>query len=141
MSNAPDLPEIGALLPRCSNAVAPPDKFDLYCLNPKHPLGRHKAKVFQSALGFGPDDGGALRTAIIEGLQESPVVDIDDERRPGVWECTVDIAVNGPNGQRAVVRTIWEATKAPKVPRLLTLFVKKSGSRAEVPSDRARNTG
>jgi len=38
-------------LPRATEAVIPADKLVDYALNTEHPRGRHKARVFRSALG------------------------------------------------------------------------------------------
>jgi hypothetical protein len=36
-------------------------KLEDYCLNPGHPRGRHKARVFRDALGIGRSDASWLR--------------------------------------------------------------------------------
>ncbi|MDX6494137.1 MAG: hypothetical protein QOE17_123, partial [Gaiellales bacterium] len=41
------------LLPRASEAIVPAEKLVDYCLDPEHPQGTHKARVFLSALGIG----------------------------------------------------------------------------------------
>ncbi len=42
-----------------------------YCLNPEHPSGKHKARVFESALGITAKNANLLReliqTAAVEG--------------------------------------------------------------------------
>lgn len=44
-------------LPSGDQAVIDDDKLIGYCLNPEHPEGRHKARVFQSVLGRGSSPG------------------------------------------------------------------------------------
>ena len=39
-------------LPNAKNAFVDMRKLTDYCLNPHHPRGRHKAYVFQNALGL-----------------------------------------------------------------------------------------
>jgi hypothetical protein len=39
-------------LPNYRNAVIPREKLEGYVLNPMHPVGKNKAIVFKSALGF-----------------------------------------------------------------------------------------
>jgi hypothetical protein len=50
-------------LPRPERAVVDIAKIRDYYLNPKHPRGRHKAKVFASALGITQQNAGLLRQA------------------------------------------------------------------------------
>ncbi|MCY7277307.1 MAG: hypothetical protein LH702_27145 [Phormidesmis sp. CAN_BIN44] len=50
-------------------AIIPSDKLEGYSLNPNHPEGRHKAVVFQSALGIGLEESGELRVALRQALQ------------------------------------------------------------------------
>ncbi|WP_200235400.1 DUF6883 domain-containing protein [Thiohalocapsa halophila] len=39
-------------LPNANQAVVDLEKLRGYCLNPAHPRGRHKARVFAAALGI-----------------------------------------------------------------------------------------
>ena len=48
-------------LPNADQAVVDIAKLRDYCLNPLHPVGKHKARVFRSALGFTIDDAERLR--------------------------------------------------------------------------------
>jgi hypothetical protein len=40
-----------------------------YCLNPLHDEGKHKARVFASALGMTAADAGALPELLLEAVQ------------------------------------------------------------------------
>ncbi len=42
-------------LPNGERAVVDIIKLQDYCLNPAHPRGQHKARVFAAALGLTPD--------------------------------------------------------------------------------------
>ncbi|MBW4596036.1 MAG: hypothetical protein KME46_24830 [Brasilonema angustatum HA4187-MV1] len=42
-------------LPNPEQAVIDRQKLSGYCLNPEHPEGRHKARLFKSVLGIGLD--------------------------------------------------------------------------------------
>jgi len=53
-------------LPRASEAEIPDAKLRDYALNPQHPDGMHKARVFLSALGLSQDDWPGLRDQIPE---------------------------------------------------------------------------
>ncbi|KOR29243.1 hypothetical protein TI05_15475, partial [Achromatium sp. WMS3] len=47
------------------------DKLSGYCLNSEHPDGRHKAKVFMSALNLGKDDAEILKSALLKAIKEN----------------------------------------------------------------------
>jgi hypothetical protein len=51
-------------LPNGSKAVIPEGKLEDYCLNPFHPDGKHKAKVFEKALGITQEDSGELKKLV-----------------------------------------------------------------------------
>ena len=53
------------LLPFAERAVAGESKFMGYCLNPEHPYGKHKARVFKSALGITATNWQILRDAVL----------------------------------------------------------------------------
>ena len=48
-------------------------KLRSYCLNPRHPRGRHKARVFASALGITRENAGLLRQALLEAAESAEV--------------------------------------------------------------------
>jgi hypothetical protein len=78
-------------------------KIDGYALNPDHPDGSHKARVFKSALGYDRDNSQGLVDQIRDGVQRQAAVpkEIDEHgTRFGV-----DIPVTGPTGKSATVRT------------------------------------
>lgn len=54
-------------LPNLECAVIPPEKLR-YCLDPNHPTGRDKARVFRSALGLGPEDAARLEGILRQGI-------------------------------------------------------------------------
>lgn len=51
------------------NAVINPKKLTEYALNPDHPVGRHKARVFESALGFNKDNADDLLKQLYQGVK------------------------------------------------------------------------
>jgi hypothetical protein len=58
-------------LPNAERAIIPIEKLLGYCLNLKHPKGKHKARVFQSVLGITRENAECLyelvRQAAIAG--------------------------------------------------------------------------
>ena len=54
-------------LPGAERAIVDIAKLRDYCLDPHHPRGRHKARVFASALGLTQADAEILREALLAG--------------------------------------------------------------------------
>ncbi len=55
-------------LPNRHLAIVDLRKLTKYCLNPLHEEGRHKARVFMSALGVGQMDAVWLHDRILEAV-------------------------------------------------------------------------
>src|SRR5437016_5857604 len=53
-------------LPNSHKAVVGIAKLREYSLNPNHPVGKHKARVFKAALGLTPQDAEWLRERALE---------------------------------------------------------------------------
>ena len=96
-------------------------KLEAYVLNPQHRDGRHKAHVFESALGITLADPSLLRQAILAAAATSD-----------------DVAARGDNGfgnvyvlrfplqttkGSAVVLTAWIIRHGEHVPRLTTCYI------------------
>lgn len=97
-------------------------KFTEYVLNPLSEDGQHKARVFQSALGYTRENYQELIAQIRTGILSKPAI---KGTLDGYGErYTVDVMVTGPKGQ-AIVRTGWIFEPGNEVPRLTTAFVKK----------------
>ena len=52
-------------LPNYKEAVIPPEKLEKYALDPTHPVGKNKAIVFKSALGFDQSNWQLLAETIL----------------------------------------------------------------------------
>ena len=98
-------------------------KLSGYALNPDHSDGKHKARRFMSALGFGQKDAEEIERQIRALLPRckaiNGVVDKHGKRY------AVDIPMSGKNGD-AIVRTAW-IIGDDAVPRLTSIYVKESG--------------
>ena len=100
-------------------------EFDLrklteYCLNPKDPRGRHKARVFRDALGLGPADAEELRARFLNAAREGEAVLYDADNWGDRWR--IDVAISRQD-RRAMVRTIWIVRKGTLSPRFVTCWV------------------
>ncbi len=61
-------------LPNGDSAIIPMEKLVGYCLNPNHSSGKHKARVFASALGITAENADDLRELIARAAIEGEVV-------------------------------------------------------------------
>lgn len=108
-------------LPNANLAIVDPEKICDCCLNPEHPRGKHKARVFQSALGVTKVDAEKLITKIREQIQEAECE--KGERDEYGQRYTVEIGIE-INAMKAVVRTSWIIKQDERQPRLITCYVK-----------------
>lgn len=60
------------MLPFGESAIVDLAKLVDYCLNPSHPRGRHKARVFASVLGIAANDADFLRTELLLAARTLP---------------------------------------------------------------------
>jgi len=98
-------------------------KLTEYALSLESPRGRHKAIVFEQALGFTQDNYTDLLEQIKKNiLKEEATLHGEDGfgRR-----YTVDINMCGKEGQQAIARTGWLVPHGAKEARLITLYVRR----------------
>jgi hypothetical protein len=95
-------------------------KLSDYCLDPLHPRGRHKARVFRDALDLGREDAAWLREIFLKQLGGSEAVEVAKDKFGARWR--VDMPVER-HGRRAVVRTVWILRTGEDEFRLLTCWV------------------
>jgi hypothetical protein len=107
-------------LPNGDRAEIPMQKLIGYCLNPDHPSGKHKARVFASMLGITRENADTLRELIPTAAVEGEVVQQDTTSFGQLFK--VDWTVLGT--QQAQLRTIWEITSTNPNPRLVSAFIK-----------------
>jgi len=103
-----------------SAVVIDPVKVRDYCLSPEHPRGKHKARVFQSALGLTQRDWRFLADAIRANLTTSEWV-ADDKDEYG-RRYHVDMRIEF-SGRSTMIRTLWIVRREEKSPRLTSCFV------------------
>lgn len=111
-------------LPNGESAVVDVAKLRDYSLNPDHPKGKHKARVFKEKLGITRDDADRLREKILEAVLVADAVE-QDETSYG-RRFIVDFILSWPEGEfilsRAVVRTAGIIRNDEDFPRLTTCF-------------------
>ncbi len=117
-------------LPNGNKAVAPIEKFTEYLLNPEHPTGRHKARVFKAALGVTRANAAYLRDTV------KAVAVTDDAMRqeptPYGERYVIDFQLKTNSGT-AMVRTAWMIRNDEDFPRLTSCYVLDEGSERDEP--------
>jgi len=107
-------------LPGGEQAIVSLVKLRDYCLSPHHTDGRHKARVFASALSLISTDAELLRDELLRAAREG-------KARPGEIDhygarYTIDFELNRGD-RRAVVRSAWIILHKETVPRLTSCYV------------------
>lgn len=108
-------------LPEVGRAIVDVEKLRDYCLNPNHPEGRHKARVFRAALGVGQEDADWLATQILQCLPEAVLVGFESTPYGERYDADMTLS-KGAKG--VVVRTGWIVRKDEVILRLVTCFVR-----------------
>jgi len=110
-----------ASLPHAHQAYVDARKLRDYCLDKAHPRGKHKAAVFEGALGITWADAEGLRAALLEAVREAPARFLREDSYGKLY--VVDFRMMGPRGP-ATVRSIWIIRRDEDAPRLVTCFVR-----------------
>ncbi|WP_420537381.1 DUF6883 domain-containing protein [Ferrovum myxofaciens] len=106
------------LLPNIERASIDVTKLTGYVLNSTHPEGRHKARVFLSALGVTAADGEWLANTILSRLWKSGALLQNDTNWGAIYRVDMEVV----RGHRcAKVRTGWLCTD--EMAKLVTCFV------------------
>lgn len=109
-------------LPSYERAEIPRSKIEGYALNPANePEGKHKARVFKSALGFDQSNWELLKQRILDELPYQEA----EATQTSQWGSSyvVDLPIEGPNGNTAKVRTVWLFKTGADFPSLITVYV------------------
>jgi len=103
-------------------AIIESSKLSGYCLNPEHPTGQHKAKVFRAVLGLQKEDEEELRQALRQTAYSGNAV-FEKENQYGK-KYRIDFTMTR-NHQKAIIRSIWIVSFRERVPRLVTCYILK----------------
>jgi hypothetical protein len=113
-------------LPNAENAVIEIEKLRNYCLNPNHPKGKHKARVFRDKLGFTDKDAERLRRLIFEAILTTEAT--EQNRTSYGRRFVVDFPVRVDEQLRFVlslvtIRSAWIIKDGEEFARLTTCFI------------------
>src|SRR6266705_2114868 len=108
-------------LPNAHKAVVDIKKLRDYSLNPNHPVGKHKARVFKAALGIMLKNAEWLRECALK-------VAVSGDAKPGATSLfgdkyVIDSVVEF-GGMSAVIRFSWIVELGTDFPQLTSCYVK-----------------
>jgi hypothetical protein len=107
-------------LPNPRDALIDERKLSGYCLNPKHPEGQHKARVFKSALSIDLNHLEKLKAALLEAVA---IFDATPEHNnPYGQKYIIDFPMTN-NNKTAIIHSVWIVRKNENFPRLVTCYV------------------
>ena len=108
------------VLPGADDAIVPLEKLRDYSLDSFHPTGKHKARVFESALGMTQNDASRLREMILRAILVTGAVSQDTNIHGTRY--IVDFPTLGMKGP-VMIRTAWIIDVGVSVPRLTSCYV------------------
>ena len=85
-------------------------------------MGRHKARVFASALGVTREDSAWLAALLVQGVRSSPVTGVRSSRGGPLYE--VVVSITNARGASNEVTTVWQLDESER-PRLVTAYVRR----------------
>jgi hypothetical protein len=107
-------------LPHPERAIVEIEKIASYCLNPEHPEGKHKARVFKSALNLDLDDAEELQAALLQAVATYDA--IPGKSNPYGQKYIIDFLMSRSEKQ-AIIQSVWIVRNDEGFPRLVTCYV------------------
>lgn len=107
------------IVPNAEFAVVDIRKLRNYCLDPTHPEGKHKARLFEAALGMTAEDAEELRDILLEIVKTH---DARLGRRDNYGQRYIVDFVLEWRGRRAMIRSGWIIEHNSNTPRLTTCY-------------------
>jgi hypothetical protein len=107
-------------LPNGERAIIPMEKLVDYCLNPDHPRGKDKARVFASVLGITQNNASQLATLVQQAAVNGEV----SKETTTAFGRYYRVDWTMPSQPDVVLRTIWEIAVGEEIPRLVSAFLR-----------------
>jgi hypothetical protein len=107
-------------LPNGNRAFIDIQKLAGYSLDPNHTEGKHKARVFQSALELRLGDVEELQTALLNAIQTQDATPTN--RNPYGQKYIIDFVMSR-FGKQATIRSAWIIRDTEDFPRLITCYI------------------
>ena len=107
-------------IPGGDAAIVDPEKLSGYCLNPEHPRGKHKARVF-ATLGFTAENASELRAALLKAAATADSQPVASDQFGDRY--VIEFETKGPRAT-GIIRSTWIIRRGETLPRLTSCFVK-----------------
>lgn len=107
-------------LPNAENCRIDEWKVRDYCLSSQHPRGKHKARVFESALGLTAADAPLLMAALRQAAKEQDAMPSRSDEHGGRFSIDFDLEVGS---RSARIRSCWIVRTGEDFARLTTCYV------------------
>ena len=111
-------------IPNATQAVVDIEKLQGYCLNPDHPRGKHKARLFASVLGLTAAEAEELRTMLLNIVRTHDAIATDHDQYGKRY--VIEFSMATKIG-RAEVRSSWIIRQGEEFPRFTSCYVLKKG--------------
>ncbi len=108
------------MLPNAENSFLDIRKLKSYLLDPLHPRGRHKARVFRAALGIGSDDAEWLREQILMAARKTEAHFTGSDEFGARYE--FDMTLVGLD-REVPIRTSWIVLHHETFPRFVGCYI------------------
>ena len=105
-------------LPNVEQAEVPPEKLRGYLLSPNHPVGRFKARFFQS-LGYNLDNWEELSGFLLDIARTGEVEEVSS---PYGRKFRIIAELASVAGEEVTVVTIWILSSNTAAPRFVTAY-------------------
>jgi hypothetical protein len=109
-------------LPNGDRAVVDIRKLRDYCLNPNHPVGKHKARLFKSLLGIVQDDANELRMVLLQAAATANAIKGKRDKYGQRYTVHFDIA---RGSKMAIIESGWIILTDEDFPRFVTCYPRK----------------
>ena len=119
-------------LPNATRAIIPESKIVDYLLSPTHPVGKHKARVIESALGYNQSSWKQFEAELRSKVETAPLTSSKSftyEGENGIINAmkhNVVIEMQGIIDRSLRMTTAWQIDEGTETPRFITLtFLKR----------------
>ena len=110
-------------LPGGDGAEIAPDKLLEYALNPDHPLGRHKARLFDQVLGLRRENAEILVAALRVAARDEQANPQEADEHGQRFQVRFTMPSQRDSAVSATIRSAWIVPSDGGKTRLVTCFV------------------
>jgi hypothetical protein len=107
-------------IPNYSNAYIDEEKIYGYCLNEEHPIGKHKAKIFDNLLNINHTNGSMLIQALKFAAENNNAFFVKETNYGNYYN--IDFILENEHRQYTI-RSSWIIRRNEDFPRLITCYV------------------